>query len=79
MKFINIKMCLDIENDVLWLKHNREPWDEVLIKWRRTFSARKQSKVTNFNDFLKEWAPLNNVKKASGLVRNFQSYRIFTL
>ncbi|XP_071629473.1 uncharacterized protein [Temnothorax longispinosus] len=58
----------DIKSDVSWLKYNIEPWDEVIEKWRRTFEVRKNSKTTNFNAFLKEWAPLKHKDKAECLI-----------
>lgn len=66
-------LFLDIQQDILWLKHNLEPWTEVIEKWTRTFQARKNSTTKNFHEFLKEWTPLKDINRAECLVRCFQS------
>lgn len=57
---------------MLWLKHNIEPWTEVLQKWTTSFPVRTRCKASNFQDFLKEWPSLNDIYRAEQLVNNFQ-------
>lgn len=57
-------MFLDIRQAMLWLGQNIEPWTEVIEKWSLTFEARRKFDTTNLQQFLKEWAPLNDINKA---------------
>ena len=46
--------------DILWLNSNSEPWDEVVQKWKATFSVRKEGKHKSIHDFLNDWKILSD-------------------
>ncbi|XP_025201441.1 uncharacterized protein LOC112598971, partial [Melanaphis sacchari] len=41
----------NIEDDLLWLKNNINPWDTVITKWKCTFSYRYNNLIKNVNDY----------------------------
>lgn len=53
----------NIQADVIWLKHNVEPWQtSVIEKWKNTFAIRhvQCDEKTSLENFLKEWPVLND-------------------
>ncbi|CAH0558807.1 unnamed protein product [Brassicogethes aeneus] len=60
----------DEKNAVIWLKHNREPWEDVFKNWKLTYNLR--SGATNFNsvvEFLREW-PIISDPRADSLIES---------
>ncbi|KAL4718864.1 hypothetical protein ACJJTC_011323 [Scirpophaga incertulas] len=57
--------------DVLWLKHNSEPWNEVLEKWKNTFHIRRECKFDNIHDFFSEWNILCDIRSDSLISTDF--------
>ncbi|KAJ8728806.1 hypothetical protein PYW07_006502 [Mythimna separata] len=49
----------EIKEDVEWLKHHQDPWDEVLCRWKSTAQYRHQKDYTNVGDFIADWNVLN--------------------
>lgn len=51
------------EEDIQWLKTNRDPWDVVLQKWEATYPIRKMQKNKgNVSDFLQQWPILSDLR-----------------
>ncbi|KAL4720721.1 hypothetical protein ACJJTC_002085 [Scirpophaga incertulas] len=47
-----------INNDIFWLKHNKEPWDHVIEKWINTFAVRSRQTFNTVDEYLEEWSIL---------------------
>lgn len=58
-----------MKDDIKWLECWREPWSEVLEKWRNTFSIRKiqsgDAAVTTIHEYFKQWPILNDSRSES--------------
>ncbi|XP_057329790.1 uncharacterized protein LOC130670405 [Microplitis mediator] len=60
------------EEDIEWLKNNRDPWDLVEQKWSNTFNVRLNSKHNSVYDFIKEWTILNDLRSKSLISLDFE-------
>ncbi|KAL4719426.1 hypothetical protein ACJJTC_007179 [Scirpophaga incertulas] len=50
------------DDDVLWLKSNSEPWQEVIEKWQKTFPFRQNQTQGTVQEYLDKWEILKNCK-----------------
>lgn len=62
-------MCIleAVKNAIVWLEHSSEPWEEVMEKWKLTFSVRNEARTDSnmcrfVEDFLKQWPILKDLR-----------------
>jgi len=48
--------------DYSWLTIRKEPWSEVIEKWKNTFYLRENMHYTDVEDFFNKWPILNDLK-----------------
>lgn len=70
---------LDSNEDYIWLKHNSEPWTEVLQKWNATFDMRRHSNCFTVNEFLEQWPIINDLRADVLVSLNKYKYSPFIL
>lgn len=49
----------DVEEIILWLKHNVEPFNEVLDKWKKTFKYRTKDSNISISEYFHTYKCLN--------------------
>ncbi|KAL4713320.1 hypothetical protein ACJJTC_015307 [Scirpophaga incertulas] len=65
---------VSINFDILWLKTNNEPFDEVINKWKATFEFRQNhSKYPSVHDFFVDWPILNDTRSHSLINIDFET------
>ncbi|XP_031351954.1 uncharacterized protein LOC116177194 [Photinus pyralis] len=59
---LKFKQELSNNEDWQWMKHNNEPWTEVLIRWDNTYNLRHDTlnKCSNVYEFLENWTILQD-------------------
>ncbi|KAL4713684.1 hypothetical protein ACJJTC_004215 [Scirpophaga incertulas] len=57
--------------DVIWLKANRDPWDQVIIHWKSSFTIRKNAKYDNIHDFYFNWPILDDPRSDALILIDF--------
>lgn len=58
-----ISTVLDIhKDDVIWLRNNTEPYEDVINKWKCTFEYRQLLKYDTVESFIEKWPILNDVR-----------------
>lgn len=58
---IRILFVIETQNeDILWLKHNYEPWSTVLEKWKNTYQFRILNTAHTVEEYFKCWPILND-------------------
>ncbi|XP_074096558.1 uncharacterized protein LOC141525815 [Cotesia typhae] len=60
------------QEDLEWLKNNREPWNDVQSKWLNTFDLRVNSKFDSVHEFIQEWNILNDLRSKSLISLDFE-------
>ncbi|XP_073964093.1 uncharacterized protein isoform X1 [Choristoneura fumiferana] len=62
----NLSLMIDAahDDDCLWLKNNNEPWDEVVLRWKKTRKYRigQEHIFPTIHDFLENWPILKDAK-----------------
>ncbi|XP_031331406.1 uncharacterized protein LOC116162026 [Photinus pyralis] len=58
---------------VTWLKHHREPWDEVLQYWKSTFKLRQEADHVKVSDLLVSWPILSDPRGTSLIDSDFST------
>ncbi|KAF5308020.1 hypothetical protein FQR65_LT18285 [Abscondita terminalis] len=49
-------------NDVLWLKHNVEPWQTAFEKWEATYDIRRAAVFSTISDFIAHWPIIKDLR-----------------
>ncbi|KAB0790540.1 hypothetical protein PPYR_15061, partial [Photinus pyralis] len=60
-----IQENLENHEDIVWLKHNTEPWDVVVEKWSTTFGIRRNTERDapgTVADFINRWPILKDLR-----------------
>lgn len=69
-------MFLEWEGDILWLKHNTEPYAEVIERWNKTFPVRKgDNSPKSVAEFLTDWPILRDLR--SDVLVRLVGWRIY--
>ncbi|KAK4882255.1 hypothetical protein RN001_005574 [Aquatica leii] len=57
-----LRVPLECNDDVLWLKHITEPWTTVIKKWTATYELRKDFNSETVPEFITSWPVLNDLR-----------------
>lgn len=57
-------LCFSVlhKEDILWLKLNSEPWEDVINKWKATYELREEQEYETVRELLESWPILNDVR-----------------
>lgn len=83
--YITINYLAFLENDqeeIAFLKHYTEPWEEVVSKWKDTAKWRKRSEKRTVKEFINEWPIVKDIRaeqlvSISGCLKLPYNYFIF--
>lgn len=70
-----MNLFLDDINAITWLKHYREPWEDVKSKWGQTFHIRQTANCQKVADVIDEWPVLYD-PRATSLVDQLKYFLI---
>ncbi|KAK9674814.1 hypothetical protein QE152_g40834, partial [Popillia japonica] len=77
LPFYKIDCDDDIRNAIDWLKVRREPWNDVMIKWKLTYNYRNKDKSSTVDQFIKNW-PILEDARAESLVDRYHKRKSVT-
>lgn len=72
------ELFLEEGNAVTWLKHHREPWEDVLHHWKFTFNLRQEATVVKVSDLMVTWPVLAD-PRANSLVCSNITFDFFII
>lgn len=58
----------ELNDSILWLKTNREPFSDVTFHWKKTFQIRSKSAAKSVAEYYNEWKVLYDNSKGHVLV-----------